>query len=399
MYRYLVILLSLHLSIATAADWPQFRGSKTDGVSTETDWNTRLPKTAKIAWSKQIGRGFGAVSIYKGKACAVGWKSNTDTTFCFDAVTGEELWTHSYACGLHDNMHEGGPAASPAMDDEFVFTVSKEGHLFCLSATDGSVVWKKHFQDDYKVAQPEWGFAGSVIIDGERVLVDAGVILALDRKTGKEIWKSKKYPAAYGTPQRFSFSGKEYIATLNTSGLVIVESATGKEVAVYKWKTPYDTNATTPVIQGGNIFISTAYNKGCAMLRFDGKNLKVAYRNTEMRNHMDTSVLVGKSLYGFDRKAHNDRVVKFTCMDMETGKVRWRQGGLGVGTVVAAGNALLVLSSKGVLLTVEPTPESYKELSRTTVLSGRCWTAPTLANGLIYCRNATGDLAVVDVRN
>ena len=85
------------------------------------------------------------------------------------------------------------------------------------------------------------------------------------------------------------------------------------------------------------------------------------------------------------------------CLVLETGEVKWTDKVSGKGSLMLADGKLIVLSAKGELLVADTTPEGFKPISRAQVLGGKCWSAPVLANGKIYCRNAAGDVVCVDV--
>jgi outer membrane protein assembly factor BamB len=86
------------------------------------------------------------------------------------------------------------------------------------------------------------------------------------------------------------------------------------------------------------------------------------------------------------------------CIDFATGAEKWAQSGFGSGGVIVADGRLIALGGTGELTTAPATPEAFKPTARAQVLGGKCWTAPVLANGRIYCRNSRGEIAVVDAR-
>jgi outer membrane protein assembly factor BamB len=353
----------------------------------------------RIAWRAKVGTGFASFAVARGRVYTLGSSGGKDTVFCFDAATGKELWKHSYECALVDNLHEGGPAATPTVDGDFVYTLSKQGHLFRLAATTGAVEWKVELQGLLRVKMPEWGFSGSPLIVGELLILDAGPLVAFDKVTGFVRWRStKSYKAGYGTAVPFSLGERKLLASLNNEGLLVVELETGKDHAFHEWKTPYDTSAATPIIDGDRIYISTGYGAGCALLRVTATRLEEIYRNKNMRNHMNVCVLEGTHLYGFDRNADEGRRLALVCQRFDDGEVAWRQTGLGCGSLMVADGKLIILSDRGELVIAEANAKEYREISRRKVLEGRCWTVPVLADGHIYCRNAAGDVVCVDVR-
>lgn len=385
--------------LAEASEWAQWRGPDGDGIYKGSDWNAQFDKPS-ILWRTDIGTGFSSLAVAEGVVCATGHEGGQDSVFCLDAVTGNKQWSRKYPAELVDNFHEGGPAATPAIYKGKVYTISKDGQLFCFSLNEGGkVLWRKDVKKAFGTKMPEWGFSGSPLIKYDRLYLDAGATAAMNPESGKIIWKTKAYKPGYSTPAFFEQAGKRYMAVLNSDGLFVLNSDSGEVVARTPWKTQYDTNATTPIYKDGKIFVSTAYNKGCGLFGFDGKRLKPIYQNRNMRNHMNTSALWKGHLFGIDRMERHGRLVKLVCMDHATGEVVWSQGGFGCGSVLAAGGNLVILSSSGELVTAQASRSGYQEIARGQILTGRCWTLPVLSDGLLYARNAKGRLVCVDLRN
>jgi len=393
-----VYILSVLLVVlpAFAADWPQWRGPNRDGISPEANWLTQWPAGGpKQLWHANVGTGCSAVAVSHGRLFAMGNTNDTDTAVCCDAATGQVLWQYSYACPLEPRMFEGGPAATPTVDGERVYTLSRQGHLFCLETATGKVLWAKHLQNDLAGKMPDWGYTGSPLVLGAAVICDVGATdaatVAFDKLTGTILWKSGNDAAGYGSWVSFPFNGRQCLAGFNAFGLV-VRAATGKELARYRWETAYNGNIATPIVAGDKIFISSGYNKGCAVVQFTGTALTELWKSNTMRNHFNSSVLWQEQLYGFDEST-------LTCLNFATGTARWRQDGLGKGALMLAGDKLIVQSETGNLVIAAAAPAGFKELARAKVLTGRCWVVPVLANGRLYVRNNSGELVCLDVSN
>ncbi len=323
--------------------------------------------------------------------------TNVNTVFCFDAETGKEIWKYSYDCPLEPKYFEGGTTVTPTVDGNTVFTMSRRGHLFCLTADTGKVLWQTNVAADLDQPIPTWGFSGSAYIEKNLVIFDVGDAgMAFDKATGKVVWQSAKKVSGYSTAVPFTMGGKKAIAMLVAQSVVAVEPETGKELWRYPWKTQYDVNAADPIFSGNKVFISAGYDHGASVIEINGTEAKKVWENKGMRNHINSCVLIGGYLYGFDGGAGDDGKLK--CIDFETGAMKWSQDGLGSGSLMSADSKLIILSSTGELLTAEPTPEGFKPISRTQVLQGKCWTVPVLANGRIFCRNAKGDVVCLDVK-
>ena len=328
----------------------------------------------------------------------MGYRDGKDVVHCFDAMTGDKQWEHSYVCELVDNLHEGGPGATPTIVGDEVYTLSREGHLHCLSAATGEVKWLRQFKKDIGAEQPAWGFTSSPYLEGNLILVDVGYVVAVDRTSGEIAWKSAKHRAGYGTPVVFEYAGRRLVAVFNNDGLLILEAATGREVALYPLESQFATTSTTPIVFQDTIFISVGYGGGCTLLKIAGTELTPVYTNNEMSNHFNNCVLFEEHLYGLDGNSHVPSQVQLVCMEHATGKVKWQQRGFGCGSLMIAGDKLLVLSDTGTLAVAEAKPDGFQQLAAAKVLTGRCWTMPVLVGGLVYCRNAAGNLVCVDVR-
>ena len=168
-------------------------------------------------------------------------------------------------------------------------------------------------------------------------------------------------------------------------------------MTVSEWKTRFSTNATTPIVVGNKVFISTGYGRGCGLYTFDGKRLKEVYSNKAISNHMANCVVIDEHLYGISGNTHGAEKKELICMELETGNVKWKEGGFGCGTVTAAAGKLIVFSERGELAVGAASPKKFESLAREQVNRGRCWTVPVLSNGIIYTRNASGNLVAVGV--
>jgi len=383
--------LALTLPIR-AADWPCFRGPDHDGIAKETGWSVQWPATGpKQLWKAKVGTGFASFSVVAGRVYTTGNAKDADTVFCFDANTGLEVWNHSYPAKLDPKYYEGGPSATPTVDGNRVFTFSKRGVIHCLDAAKGTVLWSKDLSEELKAKMPTWGFASSVLIEGELAILNLGAAgAALDKTTGKVVWSSGDDEAGYATAVPFEAAGQRAVALAIKRDVVALNAKDGKELWRFPWKTDYDVNAADPIISGGKVFISSGYNHGGGVFDVSAVPAKKVWENKNMRNHFNSCVLWQGHLYGVDEK-------ELRCLGFDAGEVKWSETSVGKGSVMLADGKLIVLSEKGELMVAEVSPTAFKPIARAQVLGGKCWTTPVLANGRIYCRNAAGDVVAVDV--
>ena len=230
--------------VGPCCDWPNWRGPRHDGASQETGWNSDawpvdgLP----VLWSREVGVGFSSIAVAAGSCYTMGHEGDDDHVWRLDAEDGHVIWNHAYPSKLVDNLHEGGPAATPTVDGDRVYTVGKEGHFVALAVDDGSPVWTVEFQQEFDVKMPEWGFSCSPLVQGDLVIVDAGCLAAFDKRSGKLAWKTAVFRPGYGSPTPLERAGERLVAVLNNDALLVVRLADGSQVAQFPWKTDYATS-------------------------------------------------------------------------------------------------------------------------------------------------------------
>lgn len=218
--------------------------------------------------------------------------------------------------------------------------------------------------------------------------------IALDKHTGKLLWQAGDDPAGYASPIIVQPSDNPGIAYFNAFGLVVRTAREGRELWRFPWKTDYDVNAATPIPIGTDVFISSGYNHGAALVRPAGAggNATAVWETKAMRNQINSSVYWEGHLYGFDEST-------LTCLEAATGKVKWTQRGLGKGSLMLADGRLVILAESGRLVIARPSPNAYTPLAEAQVLGkDRCWSVPVLADGRIFAKNNLGQVVALNVR-
>jgi len=384
-------------SSSFAGDWPVFRGPNRTGVIEAKDWQEWPASGPKIAWRGKVGLGFSSVVIAKGRAATVGHASNKDTVFCFDAVTGKELWKHSYPAQLGNVFYEGGTTGTPTFEGDRLYWLSRWGDLFCFDATSGKIVWSKNIHKETGVKLPTWGFTGAPLVHENLLVLNVGEAgLAVDKTNGKIVWQSANGDAGYSTPLAVQRAGQWLALMGNSENYLAVNLQTGKEAWRHKWLTEYGVNAADPIVSGDRVFIASGYGKGGALLDLGSGQPKELWKTKALRTQFNSAVLHDGHLYGPDGDTTEKASLK--CIEFATGAVKWTHPGFGSGGLLIADGKIVALSGTGELLVAPATPAAFKPTSRAQVIGGKCWTAPSMANGIIYCRSGRGDVVAVDVR-
>ncbi len=381
-------------SASEPVDWPNLRGPDSlSGVVPAADWLGKW-NGAKTVWQAQVHVGFSSFAIANNIAVTLGNQNNQDIITALDAKSGKKLWAHQYVCAVAPKMYEGGPNATPTIDGKVVYTLSKEGHVFCLQLKTGKVVWQRQIKNDHGLPEPDWGFSSSPLVIKNFVFLNAGSHgIALDKRNGKTAWVSGKGKAGYASVAPYEHAGKAALLVFAADALHCVDAASGKSLWNQAWKTSYGVNAAVPVPFGDKqVFVASGYNYGCSLLSASGQ----VYKNRTMQCQQNGPVLIDGYLYGVN--GHNGKPGELVCMDPKDGSKKWGQMGFGQGSVIAVGTKLLVLSDKGLLVMAEAQPESYKELGRQQILNGKTWTQPAIANGHLFARDAQGNAICLDLR-
>ncbi len=256
-------------------DWPQWRGPTRDDVWKETGIVEKFTTPQiPILWRAAIGGGYSAPTVADGRVYVTDLLTDphsAERVHCFDWKTGHSLWSFSYDCTYDNVGFPAGPRAAVSIDDGRAYTLGAMGHLHCLDAATGKLLWKKEPGVDYKVRVPVWGIASAPLVDDDLVIVQLGgtgaCLVALDKKTGVERWRALDDRASYSAPIIIQQAGKRVLVCWTGDNVVGLNPATGD---VY-WKYPFPPekmviNVPTPVVSADRLFLTGFYD-GALMLK------------------------------------------------------------------------------------------------------------------------------------
>ncbi len=388
--------LALALTTTWAADWPEFRGPQRNGISSEIAWSHSWPEAGpKQLWSAKVGIGYSGLSIAGGKLYTLGNENDKDTLWCLDAQSGAEVWRYTYDSPLDPKYYPGGPSSTPTVRDGAVYILSKAGLAQCLDAETGKLRWQR----DVVAAgttRPKWGYASSALIIDNIVYFNVGKNgMALQASDGSAVWNSGVGTSGYASPVQFTRGDISMLAMFGETALSGVEQKTGNVVWTIPWKTNFGENTPDPIIIDNHIFVSTGHGLGSSLftLPTTGEPQEV-WNNKELGNHLASSVVYKDHIYGFNGRV-NKKDGHLGCLEIATGKQLWSTAVRG--SLILAGDRLVILSLSGELIIAEANPSAYKELARAQIIGDKIWTTPTLCNGLVYARNAKGQIVCVQL--
>ena len=382
-----------------AGDWPQFLGPNRNGTTAETNLAPSWPKDGPpILWQRKVGEGFSGPVTGEGKLILFHRLDNKETVECLDAKTGKEIWKSDYPTSYRDDFgFDEGPRATPAIAESRVITFGAEGMLSCWNVESGAKVWSVDTKAQFHAGKGFFGVACSPLVEGNAVILNVGGkdgagIVAFDRATGKVLWRATDDEASYSSPVAATINGRRQVLVITREALVAVNPSDGKVSFRYPFRPPMNASvsAAAPLVIDDVIFISASYGTGATLLRFrEPVPEKLWTTDESLSCHYATPVVHNGFLYGFDGRADPGMQAdsSLRCVELKTGKVRWREGSLKAGTVTLANDQILVLTEKGELLRAPATQDGFKPTGRAQILPFTVRAHPALANGLFYARS------------
>ena len=388
---------------ANDSDWPQWRGPDRTGLSKETGLLSAWPSSGpKQVWSVSgLGDGYGSLAIVGDRIYVQSGKGRESVVNCLNRADGKTIWARALGSRM-DQDRGGGPRGTPTVDGEFLYALSEAGDLQCLRTGDGSPVWNKNILRDFHGRNTNWLISESPLVDGNKLVFTPGGggagIVAVDKKTGKDVWMSKELsdPAGYCSLIAVDVNGVRAYTTLTAQAATGVRANDGALLWRYERVVNRVANIATPIFSNNKVFYSTAYGTGCALLDLKGSDGRVqaeeVYFNRDMMNHHGGVLLIDGYLYGFSNAI-------LTCMEFTTGKVAWRDRSVGKGSLTYADGKLFILGEGNTAGLAAATPSAYKELGRFSIPDQGypSWAHPVVAGGRLYLRNQ-GMLMCYDVR-
>jgi outer membrane protein assembly factor BamB len=409
-----------YYSAAQAADWPQWRGPNRDGICAETGLLESWPEGGpKLLWEiTGLGTGYSSLAIVDGKLYTMGdirvESEKVQCVLAYDLSTRERLWVAKVG-----PPHEDGPRCTPTVDNGLIYAIGTGGDLVCADAGTGKVRWMKNFQNDLGGGKnPGWKYSESPLVDGDRLLCTPGgrdaVMAALKKKTGELIWKCSmpdigpkgKDEAGYSSIVAANVGGVRQYVQLTNKGLIGVAAKDGTFLWGYNRIANRVANISTPVIDGDNIFCSTAYGTGSALLKLTAAGSSVDAKEVyfldakTFQNHHGGFVRISDYIYG----GHDHGKGKPTCIETKTGKVMWqeKQPGGGSAAVLYAGDHLYFRYQDNVMALIEASPQRYNlkgtfKLPKRDGMSGPGWAHLVIVDGKLYVRHSDV-LMVYDIK-
>ncbi|HEY7785745.1 MAG TPA: PQQ-binding-like beta-propeller repeat protein [Pyrinomonadaceae bacterium] len=410
-------------SASFASNWPQWRGPAGSGISDEKNLPTQWSTAKNIKWKTPIaGRAHSSPIVWGNRiflttaiegdvvpgAKAVKHmmgdkeflhpdsigadKKHTFKVICLDSETGRVLWEQTAFEGTpYDNRHRKSSyaASTPATDGKHVFAYFGSEGLYAYDMK-GKLAWKA---DLGKLATVGMGTGTSPILYENVVLMQcdednggSSFIVALDKKTGKEVWRTpRKVQVSWATPMLVKTAKRTELITSGTEAIIAYDPATGKELWRHKG---VESNAIpSPVANSDMVFISAGFPAKVVMaINLGGSGDladTVAWKYAKGTAYVPSPILYNGYLY-----LTTDRGI-ITCLDAKTGEVKYEGGRVPIpatftASPVAFDGKILLTSEDGDTFMIKAGPTH--EILGTNSVGEPVYASPAIADGRIFIR-------------
>ncbi len=407
--RRAFLACSFFLSVAgfaAANNWPQWRGSENDGISKETGLPTEWSESKNIAWKlKMPGMAGSTPAVWGERLFLTSEEGNDLILMCIDSG-GKELWKTKLASGRQRFMRgEGNNASpSPSTDGQYVWAYVGTGDLGCYDF-EGKEVWKFNVQDRYGKFRIQHGMHTTPLLDGDRLYMqlihsNGQYVLALDKATGKEIWKATRKSDgraenehSYASPVIWRKGKDAYLITHGNDYAIAHRLHDGSELWRVGGLNPRDRYrgdlrfVASPLATPELIVIPSAKDHGVVGLKPDAEGLVMPGSKYEQwrlnRGTPDVpSPLVYNGLVYLSRE--NGFLI---CLDAKTGKQHYNQrihSSIYRASPLAADGNIYLTARDGTVTVVKAGP-TFERIAENR-LADTFTSSLAVSNGRIYLR-------------
>lgn len=392
--------------------WSQWRGPRRDAICDETGLLPSWPDAGPpLLWKTNgAGQGYSAPIISGGRMFLAGEFDEDLQILAFD-LQGRKLWTATN--GQSWKGPYPGARASCTLSEGRLYHMNAHGRVACFDADTGREVWAFNMFERFGGKNITWATSENLLVDGPRLILTPGgsraVMAAVDKRTGATVWMTEplrlgKSPniaqqrlsepegaidsCSYSSPILFSFNGRRQIVNCSLRHAFGVDADTGKLLWTQPYPTQYSVIATTPVIVGSGVFITSPDTKeGGKWFRFSPEpesGVEVGWTTPLDTCHGGIVYLDGTLFGSWYRKRRG-----WAAVDAKTGAVRYEIAGMDQGPVLYADQRLYCLSQEGEVVLLKPGRDKFEVAGRFRLVPGRksdAWTHPVIHHGRLYLR-------------
>ena len=347
------LVLLLTAALAHADNWPQWRGPNFNGSSTEKNLPAEFSKSNNVAWRAPLPGPSGATPVIFGDRVfvnSIDAAKKSRVALCLDRKTGAVLWQQDVGPGITQDDKSNFASPSPVTDGQVVYFYYGNGELVCFDMK-GAKIWARNIQKDHGAFAYQWTYSASPLLHGGKLYLQVlqrnvavngrggekndSYLLALDPKTGQDLWKHirpseavSESLEAFSTPIPFTHNGRAEILITGGDCITGHNPDTGKEL--WRWGTWNPTKighwrlVPSPVAGAGVALACGPKNAPIFAVKLGGNgtlpNSAIQWQSTErdVTSDVPTPLFYNGKFYVL-----NGGKKQLLCVEPSDGKVIW----------------------------------------------------------------------------
>lgn len=413
--RWIALVMSLCFGAVHAENWPHWRGPANNGISPETAVPVQWSKSQNVKWRLPLPGPAPSTPVVWGSHIFLTSEDAGNSVLMAVSTDGERLWKRRVGANNRDirQGESNDTAPSPTTDGSHVWAFLGTGELACFDFA-GNEIWKSNLQEHYGKFSTYWGMATSPLLDGDRLYMQllhskAQVVVALDKMTGREIWKHTRKTDArseslhsYASPVMYRHNGLVQLLTHGADYIVAHDPETGAEI----WRcgglqTPGNYNdffrlVASPVVAPGLIVVPSAKNGPVLGVNPHGAKGDITHRPDQYRwKRSDNTTDVPSPVVhdGLVYICRENGVL--LCLDAATGEEIYQESVYRKrhrSSPVISGDKMYLGAYDGTVSVIK-TGREYQLLAQNH-LDERLSASPVIVNGTLYLRTAEALYAI-----
>jgi outer membrane protein assembly factor BamB len=391
-----LFVLTLIAACSHQPEIAQWRGPERDGRYPGNRLMKQWPAEGPaLQWaSDAIGDGYGSPVVTHDALFITGAIDSTGYLYSFD-LKGNLLWKVVYGPEWATNFP--GSRSAPTVVDDLVYVAAGKGDITCFSRKDGSKIWSTNMFSGLHGKNTQFGYSESLLVKDQMVYCTPGGadtnVVALDRFTGKMIWKCKGMGqiSAFCSPKIIQHNKHNILLTFSQLAMMGIDADNGKLLFTHKQDTIANVHTNTPIYDNGYLYYVAGDGNRTVKLKLsdDGEGITEVWRCKQFDNMMGGVVQLGNRMI-----ATGHRKLELMSLDMGSGQVT-QQLKIGRGATIYADDMIYMYDERGIVHLVDPTGADLKEVCTFKVTKGskEHLAHPVIANGTLYIRHGNSLMA------
>lgn len=396
--RSLVAVLMVCLALpASGGDWPQIlgpnRNGRAEGETVAAAWPAEGPP---CRWRYPLGSGYAGAAVVGHRVVVFHRVKDQERLECLDADTGRSLWQANFPATYRGGVDpDTGPRCVPLVVQDTVYAFGAAGDLYAVDLASGHPRWQRSLYADYQADEGYFGAGSTPLYLAHRLLINVGGkgagLVALDPTSGQTLWKTTDEAASYAAPTLFSSPVGPAALFVTRLNCLWVEPDRGRVHPLFPFGQRGPTvNAAMPLVVEGRLFVTASYGIGAVCARLEHGQANVEWKSDQVLSSQYATPVAHEGLLFGIHGREDVGVAELRCVEVATGRLRWRVPGYGVAHLILAGNRLVIQKVDGWLALAEASGTAYRELAKAQIAHVPTRALPALAGGRLYVRTGSG---------